>query len=79
MEGAPIEQASVQWHLAQMLGEVELTPQQSAAACRILKRNLAEKKDWIVVNYQYGNPGEVESKRWSVTNRGARHPQRVLS
>ena len=34
-----------------MLGEVELTPQQRAAACQILKRNLAEKKDWIVVNY----------------------------
>jgi hypothetical protein len=50
-EVAAIEQASVQWHLAQILGEVELTPSQRAAACRILKRNLAEKKDWIVVNY----------------------------
>jgi hypothetical protein len=50
-EIAPIDQASVQWHLAQILGEVELTPQQRAAACHILKRNLAEKKDWIVVNY----------------------------
>lgn len=50
-EIAPIDQASVQWHLAQILGEVELTPPQRAAACRILKRNLAEKKDWIVVNY----------------------------
>ncbi len=50
-EVAPIDQASVQWHLAQMFGEVELTPQQRAAACRILKRNLAAKKDWIVVNY----------------------------
>lgn len=48
---AAIEQASVQWHLAQMLGEVELTPSQRAAACRILKRNLTEKKGWIVVNY----------------------------
>lgn len=50
-EVAAIEQASVQWHLAQILGEVELTPGQRAAACRILKRNLAEKKDWIDVNY----------------------------
>jgi hypothetical protein len=50
-EVAAIEQASVQWHLAQILGEVELTPSQRAAACRILKRNLTEKKDWIVVNY----------------------------
>jgi hypothetical protein len=50
-EVAVIEQASVQWHLAQILGEVELTPSQRATACRILKRNLAQKKDWIVVNY----------------------------
>lgn len=50
-EVAPIDQASVQWHLAQILGEVELTPKQRAAVCRILKRNLVEKKDWIVVNY----------------------------
>ena len=50
-EVAPIDQASVQWHLAQILGEVELTPKQRAVACLILKRNLAEKKDWIVVNY----------------------------
>jgi hypothetical protein len=34
-----------------MLGEIELTPKQRAAAYLLLKRNLAEKKDWIVVNY----------------------------
>ena len=50
-EIAPIDQPSVQWHLAQILGQVELTPQQRTAACDILKRNLAEKKDWIAVNY----------------------------
>lgn len=50
-EVAFIDQASVQWHLARILGAVELTPQQRAATCRILKRNLAEKKDWIVVNH----------------------------
>ncbi len=50
-EVASIDQASVQWHLAQILGEIELTPKQREAACSILKRNLAEKKDWIVVNY----------------------------
>jgi len=50
-EIALIDQPSVQWHLAQILGEVELTPQQRVAARDILKRNLAEKKDWIVVNY----------------------------
>jgi hypothetical protein len=50
-EVASIDQASVQWHLAQILGEIELTPQQRAAACLLLKCNLAEKKDWIVVNY----------------------------
>jgi hypothetical protein len=49
-EVAAIEQASVQWHLAHILGEVELTPSQRAVVCRILKRNLAEKKDWIVAN-----------------------------
>ncbi len=50
-EVALIDQPSVQWHLAQILGEVELTPKQRAAARSILKRNLTEKKDWIVVNY----------------------------
>jgi hypothetical protein len=50
-EVASIDQASVQWHLAQIPGEIELAPKQRAAACLILKRNLAEKKDWIVVNY----------------------------
>jgi len=35
--------------VARVLVEVELTPEQRTAACRILKRNLAEKKDWIVV------------------------------
>ncbi len=50
-EIAPIDQPSVQWHLAQILGQVQLTPQQHATASEILKRNLTHKKDWLVVNY----------------------------
>jgi len=50
-EGARIEQPSVQWHLAQMLGEVSLTGSQRAAAVAILRRNLEQATDWIVLNY----------------------------
>jgi len=45
-----IDQPSVQWHLAQMLAEVELTPKQKAGAIRLLKRNLSQSTDWIVIN-----------------------------
>jgi hypothetical protein len=45
-----IEQASVQWHLAQMLAEVSLDRAQQARAVAILEHNLDTSGDWIVVN-----------------------------
>lgn len=45
-----IEQPSVQWHLAQMLTRIELTPRQRVRAVQILRRNLDTYDDWIVVN-----------------------------
>lgn len=47
---AQIDQPSVQWHLAQILAEIELTPAQRARAAVTLKRNLKKYDDWIVVN-----------------------------
>ena len=49
-EVAKIDQPSVQWHLAQMLGEVSLAPAQYRRAKTILKRNLERSDDWIVLN-----------------------------
>lgn len=47
-EVAGIQQASVQWHLAQMLGEIDLTPSQRQKAIAILSGNLADPDvDWI--------------------------------
>ncbi len=47
---AQIDQHSVQWHLAQILGEVPLTLDQQPRAIALLKRILATYDDWIVVN-----------------------------
>ncbi|MCL4248864.1 MAG: hypothetical protein KJ065_12025 [Anaerolineae bacterium] len=47
---AEIEQASVQWHLAQILSEIPLTTEQQARAIELLKLNLDLYDDWIVVN-----------------------------
>lgn len=47
---APIEQASVQWHLAQILAEVPLTPAQQDRAIAILEHNVTHATDWIVLN-----------------------------
>lgn len=50
-EVAQIRQASVQWHLAQMLGEIELTGSQRQEAIAILTENLANPEvDWIVAS-----------------------------
>ena len=49
-EVSKIDQPSVQWHLAQMLAEVRLDAKDKAAAVRLLKRNLSQSKDWIVIN-----------------------------
>lgn len=47
-----LDQASAQWTLAHLFLrlEKELDDTQRAAATRILKRNLAEHQDWIVLN-----------------------------
>ena len=47
---ADVDQPSIQWHLAQILAEIELTPEQRPAAIAILKRNLERYEDWIVLN-----------------------------
>lgn len=49
-EMSRIEQASVQWHLAQILTEVELDEAEQAAAISILEHNLDTSGDWIVTN-----------------------------
>lgn len=45
-----INQPSVQWHLAQILSEIELTPDETQLAIKILKNNLGSTDDWIVEN-----------------------------
>ena len=47
---ADVDQPSIQWHLAQILTEIELTAQQRQRAIAILKRNLERYEDWIVLN-----------------------------
>ncbi len=49
-EMSRIEQPSVQWHLAQILTEVELDEREQAEAIAILERNLDTSGDWIVIN-----------------------------
>jgi hypothetical protein len=49
-EMSRIEQASVQWHLAQILTEVELDEAEQTAAITILEHNLDTSGDWIVTN-----------------------------
>ncbi len=45
-----IRQPSVQWHLAQMLAEVSLSPEQKPRAIAVLRGNLETMDDWIVTN-----------------------------
>jgi hypothetical protein len=51
-EISQINQASTRWTLAQMFLELEahLSPQQKARAVAVLKKNLDESDDWIVLN-----------------------------
>ena len=49
-EMSRIDQASVQWHLAQILTEVQLDERQRAEAIAILERYLDTSGDWIVTN-----------------------------
>jgi hypothetical protein len=48
---AATEQPSVQWHLAQMLGELDMSSGQRQRAVDILKGNLETAGDWIVLNH----------------------------
>ena len=50
-EVGAIEQPSVQWHTAQMLQHLraELSSDQARRATELLKRNLTEASDWIVL------------------------------
>lgn len=47
---ASIDQPSVQWHLAQILSRITLTPEQAEQAVELLEYNLDVYDDWIVVN-----------------------------
>ena len=40
----------MQWHLAQIVGEVRLDTDQRRRAVEILKRNLERSEDWIVLS-----------------------------
>ena len=48
-----LDQASAQWTLAQLFDwlQTDLTPDQKAAALKIMQRNLARHGDWIVLNH----------------------------
>lgn len=46
-----IRQPSVQWHLAQILGQVPLTHEQRNRAVALLSRFLGESTDWLVLNH----------------------------
>lgn len=49
-EVAAIEQPSVQWHVAQMLGKMRLSPEHYRRSKQVLKRNFEHSRDWIVLN-----------------------------
>jgi hypothetical protein len=49
-EFAQSAQPSLQWHLAQILSEISLSPTEEQIAVRILIHNLASTDDWIVTN-----------------------------
>ena len=49
-EVSEINQPSVQWHLAQILAEIQLNAADSKKAIDLLKRNLIQFDDWIVTN-----------------------------
>lgn len=50
-QAAAIDQPSIQWHLAEMFGEMKLSPGERQRAIEIMKRNIADNKaDWIVAS-----------------------------
>ncbi|MEO0617762.1 MAG: hypothetical protein AAFZ01_00615 [Pseudomonadota bacterium] len=50
-EVGALDQASAQWTLAQLFDAMwdEMTPRQRTAALKLMKRNIAEHTDWIVL------------------------------
>jgi len=46
-----VDQPSVRWHVAQMMGHLELSSHQRERAAALLRKNLDESSDWIVLNY----------------------------
>lgn len=50
-EVAAINQASIQWHLAELFREIDLSPEQREQAIAIMKQNIASNgADWIVAS-----------------------------
>lgn len=66
-----LDQASAQWTLAQLFERIEpeMSAQQRQGALAIMKRNLAENGDWIVLNMTMAtltdwSAGDAELPRW---------------
>lgn len=83
---AQIDQHSVQWHLAQMLGEVPLTSEQRVRAIALLKRILETFDDWIVVNLtleslaRFARDDEaLRGEFCSTLKRFERHPKKSVA
>lgn len=54
-EVAAIDQASIQWHLAEFFTEINFSPDQRERAIKIMKRNISSKDaDWIVASNTMG-------------------------
>lgn len=69
-EVSKIKQSSIQWHLAQIFTEVELTSTQKKQAINILLDNLSNSSDWIVTNLtieslaKFTRQGDFERSRF---------------
>ncbi|MFZ0158214.1 MAG: hypothetical protein WAL50_04215 [Kineosporiaceae bacterium] len=66
-----IEQASVQWHLAQILGEVPLDVPRRRLAVRLLRTFLEHSTDWIVLTSTMESlttlaTGDARLRRWLI-------------
>lgn len=66
---AGIDQPSVQWHVAEIVSEIDLTPAQHQKALEILKNNLKQSSDWIVLNVTMQvlsdfSKGDLGLQRW---------------
>ena len=82
-----IHQHSVQWHVAQMLGHVRLTPAQRRRAAGLMNNNLDESADWIVLNYSLDtlavlarqDPASCDVMARATTSRSPTGPASFLS